>query len=296
MPDDLNPQASGTPEGGAPQSTDATGAVGAGAAGWMMPDRWKGKSIEDVARAHQELETKFRERDGELGTLRKYAKDASGYIDAFRPHLERLGHNPQALAGLLEQAARSAQAQGQPQQAAQLHEAAQRSWADLMTPHEQQQWIESFVGGRLTQAQQMQEQWLRQAFGEVLQYVNNFGDQAMRAIEMKLAHPTLKLTDLLRESVAEASGQIDPMERAVRRLTAEPEDTLRARIAKEEREKLLAEQRNAGMTTFAAGAGTGKRPLRPSTGAPKPEPTGTRTVAQAREQFLKNWDKIASGS
>ena len=299
MADELTQPGTGTGDAGgtvdpAPSTTGQTG-------GWAMPQKWQGKPPEEIARAYDELERKLGTQGQELGSFRKYAEQANQFIEAFRPVLSKYEYNPQRLAQALEAQAQQAAASGQPGQAQQLHAAAQRSWADLMSPHEQQQWIDSFVTDRVSRAQEAQAQQFQQGLAQMAQYVNTFGDLAIRAIEAKLANPALSLNTLLQEAVNEASGRYDPLTRAAQRLSAPTNEAMREQIRKEERAKLAAERKNQDLTTFVGANPTGKRPLMPPPeGAtptnPAAPPSMAHAIASAKEKFVRNWDKIASAT
>ena len=160
MPDELtsSPAATESVGGGSPAPAGSAGPAGNGpdasGGGYVLPQKWKGKSVEDIARAHEEVERRFGQQGQELGQYRDYSQRAGAVLSQWEPLLRQFNYDPQRLVQALEEKAQQAHAQGDRRGAQQAQGAAQRAWTELIEPRDQQEWIESHVAGRLTPLQQ----------------------------------------------------------------------------------------------------------------------------------------------
>lgn len=291
----------GQPQGGQPGGSG-------GAAGWQMPEKWRNQPPDTIARAYEELEKKLGTQGNELGTIRQQMQEWQRWgpiIQQWSPIMQQVGYDPQRLAAALQQKSQEAAARGDMRTAQATADAAQRAWADAMTPQEQEQWIQSYVGQQVAPVQQQFEEKNRQMAEAFTQYVNRFGDLALRAVQHLFqslpenVRPKVTISDLLQEGVNIAGQRYDPLDWAFKIKTAQSPDELREQIRKEEREKLEAERRNRESTAFVGAGGTsqGPRPLRPNgapaQSSPVPRPSN-KGLSDAKAAFLKDWDKIAA--
>lgn len=293
---------SGSPMGGGQTSGGMpAGTGGADQPSWAMPEKWRGKSSEDIARAYSELERKLGEHGNELGRYREYSQRASDFISKWDPILRQVGYDPQRMASVLERAAQAASARGDHQQAQQLHAQAQqqqeRAWSDMVDPRDQEQWLRQYVGTQ-TQGleQRLTQQILRDVVPQILQYVNNYGDLALRAIDKKFGNPQLDMSKLLQEAVNLASNRYDPLEFAAKQLTAESPQQIEARIRADERTRAEQEFKNRQLTTgVGVGATPVSRPLKaPRVSAAPTSGAATRaneaaSLTAAKERFLQKF-------
>lgn len=275
---------------------------------WEADPRFRGKQPADIWKSYSELEKKL----GGLPDLEKRVGEWERFGNAWKPYLERLGWDPNRLASIVEAAARGNQgAQQQLRDATQgaQGQQSQSSWLDAMTPESQEKWITQ----RVDQARAEGRQEMQQVAQTLVDYFNRFGDLALRAVEQKFAQlpenvrPKLAINDLLQEAVNIATNRYDPLEWAARIRTAEPQDAVEARIRADERAKVLAENKNSAMTTFAGSSGGAARTLRPRNSVAPQGPSGamngqgvprvpeSAAIASARDRFAGKWDQISQG-
>lgn len=290
-----------TPQGGAATTSgDQWGAQSQSSAGggnpWDTDDRFRGKSAADVWKSYGELQKKM----GSVGEMEKALQQWQQFGSAWTPYLESVGYDPQRLAAALEAAARARQAGASPQQ---QQQAAQRAaWGDAITPEQQEKWL----GNQFSAYERRSQQNMQKVATALVDYVNRFGDLAVRAIEKKFAQlpeavrPKIEINDLLQEAVNIANNRYDPLEWAAKIRTAESPEAMEARIRADERAKAEAELKNRQLTTFS-GAGTGNpRTLRPrsngapaQTGMPAARTPEAQSMASARDRFVNKWSDIA---
>lgn len=184
-------------QGGAPAAQGGS-AGGSGNEGWSMPEKFQGKSAEEVARAYSELERNY-------GQAQQY-KTVYDQIQQYGG-LDNLTGWVNYGMHAYEQAQRSQQ-QPQPQQTPQTHQEARAWWSDwdTLTPAEQaqrlvQQSVNPVVGyvnqiatNFAGQLQQWQEQQVRQ------------NDVYRQVLEAKLANPNLDINSTLAQMLAQAQA------------------------------------------------------------------------------------------
>ena len=282
------------PQGGTPQG-------GTGAQPYQLNPKWQGKSVEDVARAYDELERKLGTQGSDYGKLKQQVEQWQRFGQGFDPILSQFGYSPQRLAQALQAASQRAAQQGDQQGAQQLAAQAKKAWADVAydTPDKQEAWFREQMTGAVGPVQQQMQQGFQQIVSQGTEYINRYMDLALRAIQAKFDNPNISIEQLLSQAVNIASGQYDPLAWSQKILTAESPDVLRERIVKEERAKWDQEQRNKAMTTFPGGAGA-SRPLRPSGAGQVAKPAVGRQpehlqMASAKERFLNKMGTLMPG-
>lgn len=284
---EVQPQQTGAPAGGTGSS-------------WDADEKFRGKGPDDVYRSYKELEKKLGGLPQMEEKLKKWESFGSAWDPILRqwdPIMRQHGYDPQRVAQALEAASQRAAQQGNPQAAAQLGQQAQQAqrWADMIHPHEQEQWLDQFVTGKVTPLQQQFQQAMQQVVQEGASYINRYMDLALQAIEQKISNPKLDIRDLLQEAVNIASGRYNPIQWAAKIKTAPSEQDVRAQIEKELREQIETEHRNKSMTTFVGPQGSGKTPLKPLPRSNQEAPKSPAfNMAEAKSRFLKDYSKFAS--
>ena len=269
-----------------------SGALGTQPA-YQLPQKFQGKTAEDIARSYSELEKKL----GRMPQMEQELQQWKQFGQTWDPYLRHFEYKPQALVQALQQAAQRAQAQGNPQQAQQLQAQASKAYAELIDPREQEQWIKDHVQGQVTPVQEQMRGGFQQMMQVGQDYINRYMDLALRAIQAKFENPKLDLGQYLQEAVNYASGQYDPMDLARQRLTNRPEE-IEAQVRADERKRVMAEMQNQNMTTFV-GAGASARSLRPRGAKPTAHavvPGGSPDLSVARDKFARDMARKYPGT
>ena len=303
MPDELTPSPTATESvgGGSPAPAGSAGQAGHGpdpsAGGYVLPQKWKGKSVEDIARAHEEVERRFGQQGQELGQYREYSQRAGAVLSQWEPLLRQFNYDPQRLVAALEQRAQDARAQGDRGGARQAQAAAQQAFHELIDPRQQQEWIESHVSGRLTPLQQEFQKGLQTLRQEGQQYIGQAVDLALKVMELKLANPKLSVQALLGRAVKIAGNEYNPLDWAARIEGAPSEQDQRARIEQEVRAQIAKEQQHSTLTTSVGAGGAPRQALRPPPQAEANRPVAPKrfSMAAAKERFVQKMNSMGPG-
>lgn len=285
-----------------PNQPTSGGQPTGGMGGWQMPERFRGKSADEIARAYGELEGAHGRANEQLGRMNGVLNQWKQTWNQWTPVLQRVNWEPSRLAQVLEGQADAARDRGDERGAQRLERQAERVWHDLVDPREQSEYLDQrftkHEEGLLNRIAQMVE--AQQA--ATLKYINNYGGLSLRAIEKKLKNPKLEIKALLEEATRLASGRVyDPLDHAERVLTSgdEQEAAFATRL-KDERRKWEQESRS-GMTTHV-GAGGGAMPYRSGTlrgplaprdvpGRPPPSSNG-QTARTSYDRFADRLSQI----
>lgn len=263
MPNTISPVTTSTPAASPSPASSSPAARGGAAtpAGTNGARKYAGKydSPEALETAYTEINSKFGSQGEELGKWRQYGEQASNWMNSWRPALERLNFDPNALATLLERQAQQYAAQGQTGAAAQSAAQAQqaRSWADALTPQDQEAYIQRYVGDTYTEREKVLLQQLGSALQERDQYWNRFADYALQAMQAVAKNPQLDITTLLQSAVTAAkSAQSNPISAAVQQMTAPQQwQSWIKQHDDEQRKAWEADQANRALTTGAVAGG-----------------------------------------
>lgn len=268
---------------------------GAGSDGWSMPEKWQGKSAEEIARAYGDLEREHGRMSDQYGKMSETVNQWREVWNQWDPVLSKFEYAPAAAVQLMEEAQRL-RAEGDRVGARQAEREAgnvMRQWSEVVDPREQAQWLDQRFGAMQQQLGGMLQNAMTEFSQAIGKYVNNYGNLATRAMSMKIADPSLDINKLIEEAANISSGKYDPLDWAAR-IMQQPkalEKMIADKIA-EERVK-WDEERNAQMTTFA-GAGGGRVPYRtPAYSSGGANATRVQpTMAQARQSFVQRFPTI----
>jgi hypothetical protein len=286
----------GSPAPSAPVSAPVSAPAPSGGSPAISPNTPSGGG--DWQTRHAELERRLGEQGQELGRYRDYHDKATAFLKPWQPLLAKVNYNPQAFAEVLDRVAQREAQAGHPQQAAQAQAAAAeaRKWGDAISPDDQQSWIEDAIGRRLSGFESQLVDVLSRRFAGLEQYLQRYGEFALRAMEARAGNQDLTLQQILEGAVQHAQSAQDPIEAAVQRLTG-PKRSAAQQQAREAqlRKEWEAEQASKGTATFGAGS-TAPRPFRmaprPGQSQATPAPVSTvggfnRAMAEAKARAIQ---------